>query len=81
MAGITQEAARPIGLDVDVSLLAVAARRGPVARVALPTLAPVATASVDAACICLVLEHIEDHRTLFAQASRVVKPGGGWCWW
>jgi SAM-dependent methyltransferase len=76
MAAIAAGGSDPIGLDVEQPLLELAAQHGPVFRASLPRLDLLRSSSVDAACICLVLEHIEDHRTLLTEAARVVKPGG-----
>ena len=37
---------------------------------------PLADASVDAACLTLVLHHVSDPGAVLAEAARIVKPGG-----
>lgn len=65
-----------VGTDISDRLLAVAADAGPVVRAGLPGLGWVRASSVDRAVCVGVVEMVEDHRRLFAEASTVVKPGG-----
>ena len=65
-----------VGCDLDGTLLARAVTDGPVVRCRLPELAWLADEIVDGALAVLVLEHIEDHARLLAEAARVVAAGG-----
>ena len=65
-----------IGTDVSAKLLANAVGAGPVVRARLPELAWVRTASFERALCVGVVEMIEDHRRLFAEAASIVAPGG-----
>jgi SAM-dependent methyltransferase len=76
MADVAKAGAIPIGIDSEHSLLRRAAPHGSVARVSLPSMAPIASDSVDGAYICLVLEHIDDHDALLSEAARVVRDSG-----
>lgn len=76
MPHVASSGAIPIGIDSEPSLLGRAALHGPVARVSLPSMAAITSGSVDGAYICLVIEHIENHDALLAEAARVVRKGG-----
>jgi SAM-dependent methyltransferase len=76
MEAVALMGARTIGCDLSVSLLRQARRHGPVVRAILPTLGWVRRGSVDGAMISLVLEHLEDETTLFAEVSGAVRLGG-----
>jgi SAM-dependent methyltransferase len=65
-----------VGVDVDRGLLHRAQSQGPVIRAALPQLSAVSSQVFGGALVCLVMEHIADHRTLFREAARVVIDGG-----
>jgi SAM-dependent methyltransferase len=73
--------ASAIGLDATQTLLdAARARGGGVAYVrASATALPFADAAVDAAVVCLVLEHLDDLEAAVAELSRVIQPGGRLC--
>ncbi len=75
MAALSATGARPIGLEVSVSLTVDARVYGPTLVARLPRI-PLADDSVDAAFTALVVEHIADHDTFFAETARVVRPGG-----
>lgn len=68
--------ARTVGVDLNRRLLEVARRHGPVVAAELPDLGWLADEALDGAYVCLVLEHVADHRRLFAELGRVVRPGG-----
>lgn len=70
--------ARVVGLDATAQHLALARTRanGPAyARAALEAL-PVRAASVDAAMVVLVLEHVREWRQALAEVAATVRPGG-----
>lgn len=64
------------GCDASMALLADAVRAGPVVRCVLPELGWLRDGSVDAAVSVFVLDLIPDEATFFAEAARVVRPGG-----
>lgn len=70
------EADRVIGCDWSLELLGLAAAAGPVVRCRLPSLGWLRTGAVDHAYAVLVLEHLPAIGEFFAEAARVVKPGG-----
>lgn len=76
MATLARAGVRTVGVDANLRLLAAARRHGAVVAAELPALAWLADGAVDGAYISLVLEHITDHRRLFAELGRVVRPGG-----
>lgn len=67
---------RIVGTDLSHPLLQVAAAAGPVVQARLPELGWIADRAFDGVYLMLVVEHIEDAPTLFAQAARIVRPGG-----
>ncbi|HVR33498.1 MAG TPA: class I SAM-dependent methyltransferase [Acidimicrobiia bacterium] len=64
------------GVDSAQELLASALGFGPVVRALLPELGCIRDAVFDAALVSLVLEHLQDEDTFFAEVGRVVRPGG-----
>lgn len=68
--------ARPIGVEMNHELARRAASSGPIAEGSLPDLGFLRENSLDGAVCVLVIEHIEDHGRLFAEAARVVRSGG-----
>lgn len=76
MGWLVASHARAFGVDVSRELLMSARLFGPVVQARLPSLGPLASGSFDAAVVSLVLEHLEDEWTLFAELGRVVRPGG-----
>ncbi|MBK5267201.1 MAG: class I SAM-dependent methyltransferase [Acidimicrobiia bacterium] len=63
----------PVGCDINTSLLAEAAKFGPVMRLELPGL-PIRRASMDGAVVVLSFEHLENE--IFSELARVIRPGG-----
>ncbi len=76
MAEVGARGMLPFGVDRSWELLGSAVLSGPVARASLPSLGCLVSGSFDAALVSLVLEHIEDEETLFAELGRVVRAGG-----
>jgi SAM-dependent methyltransferase len=76
MRALAATAARPIGVELNMSLADRATVIGPVIGGSLPELGFLRDDSVDGAVCVLVLEHIEDHSRLFAELARVVATGG-----
>lgn len=76
MGAVASMGARTIGCDLSLALLALARRHGPVVKTVLPKLAWVRPASLDGALIALVLEHLSDEATLFAELARAIRLGG-----
>lgn len=76
MALLASSGASPYGLDLSLDLLRSARMFGPVVRLTLPGLEPLDSAAFDAALVSLVLEHLEDEETFFADLGRVVRAGG-----
>ncbi|MBT8202025.1 MAG: class I SAM-dependent methyltransferase [Acidimicrobiia bacterium] len=74
MRAVGESGATVFGCDLDAVLLGHAT--GPVARARLPELAWLIDGAFDGAYLVLVLEHLSNHRRLFAEAHRVVRPGG-----
>ena len=74
MAAVAATGAEVVGCDLSLDLL----RRGKGHRVRarLPDLSWLAADSFDAAYAVLVLEHVEDHATLFRQVAAAVRPSG-----
>ncbi len=66
---------RVIGCDVNLDLLTAARSAGPVVQCRLPAFDWARSETFDGAYAILVLEHLSD-LDLFAQARRVVAPGG-----
>ncbi len=67
-----------LGVDPTAALIELAMERagGPEYLVAGAEALPVDDESVDAAIICLVLEHIDDPEPVMSEISRVLRPGG-----
>jgi len=76
MRTVAATGARVMGCDQDATLLTRASSAGPTVQARLPELAWLEDFRLDGAYAVLVLEHLEDHRRLLAEAARVVKPGG-----
>jgi SAM-dependent methyltransferase len=76
MRAVAARGARIVGCDLSERLARRAAAAGPVAVCRLPDLAWVRDGVLDGACAVLVLEHLEDPWPLFAEAARIVRPGG-----
>lgn len=76
MARLVSAGALPIGVDVAADLLESARAVGPVVRGSLPALACIRDGVFDGALVSLVLEHLADEATFFAEVGRVVRPGG-----
>jgi SAM-dependent methyltransferase len=73
---------RYIGLNLDPDELVLAREKNPephfeFLRGDAMDMAPIPPASVDAALLIFVLEHIADPPRLFAELARVLRPGGG----
>lgn len=64
------------GIDLNPDLARLASKVGPVVVGDLPELGFIRDDSYDGCYCVLVLEHIEDHTTLFGELARVVRPGG-----
>jgi SAM-dependent methyltransferase len=71
-------AERVTGVDPTMAQLVVARERGggPEYARAEATALPFPDASFDAVVVCLVFEHIIDHRAAIAEIARVLEPGG-----
>ncbi len=65
-----------IGIDPTMQLATTAAQRGGDAVCALAESLPIASGSVDAALVCLVLEHIDDLDAAISEIARVTRVGG-----
>jgi SAM-dependent methyltransferase len=76
MAILANSGASPFGMDLSQDLLRSARMFGPVVRLTLPRLAALDSDTFDAALVSLVLEHLEDEKTFFAELGRVVRVGG-----
>ena len=76
MRAVTVAGSQVIGCDLDSMLLGHAAAAGPVVQCRLPDLAWLGDRTVGGAFAVLVLEHIEDHERLLAEAARVVAADG-----
>jgi SAM-dependent methyltransferase len=76
MRAVIAAGGRVVGVDATVELLAHARRAGPVVVDRLPRLAGLREASFDGAYLSLVIEHLDDERSVFAGLARVVRPGG-----
>ena len=68
--------ATTIGVDINVELARLAARRHPVFLNRLPALPCVKDGTVDGAYMVLTLEHLDDSRMFFEETARVVRPDG-----
>lgn len=76
MREIVAARAEAVGVDLSSVLLGSARPSGPVVRASLPSLSWLADDTVDGVIAVLVLEHLDDCDELFAEAARVVRPGG-----
>ncbi len=76
MRALAATGAGVLGCDQDVVLLGHAVGDGPVVQCRLPDLGWLADSAVAGAFAVLVLEHIEDHERLLAEAARVVASDG-----
>jgi len=76
LAAIGAAGARAIGVDASPRLAAVASTIAPVVIGTLPGLELIRDESVDGVVVVLVLEHLEEHAHLLAEAARVTRPGG-----
>jgi SAM-dependent methyltransferase len=65
-----------VGCDLNPHLLARAATTGSVVRGRLPDLGWAQAGAFDGGYAVLVLEHLDDIRRFFAEARRVIRPGG-----
>lgn len=67
-----------VGLDPTTSQIDVAVGRGggPVFGLAAADALPIADASMDAAVVCLVFEHVDALDESLAEVARVLRPGG-----
>ncbi|MDF1597169.1 MAG: class I SAM-dependent methyltransferase [Acidimicrobiia bacterium] len=65
-----------IGVEINPNLAATALEHGPVVVAALPDLSWCRNDAVDGVTAVLVLEHLADIVTLFAEAGRVTRSGG-----
>jgi SAM-dependent methyltransferase len=67
-----------VGIDPTDAQLALARDRagGPSYARASAIALPARDASFDAVVVCLVLEHVDDHRRAIAEIARVLEPGG-----
>lgn len=75
---VAARGSRVVGVDASWAQIAEAARRGSVGPLhADVTALPIRSASVDAAIVCLVWEHVADIDEAVREAARVVR-GGGW---
>lgn len=77
-AGLTPAPGLVVGVDPTRPHLEEARRRGGPPRYAraVAERLPFADGSFDAALVCLVLEHVPDHRPAIAEIARVLGPGG-----
>lgn len=73
---VTERGAKVVGADINPELAAQAAVRHPTVRCRLPELSCFRDRSLDGAYAVLVLEHIAQRDRFFAEAARVVRPGG-----
>lgn len=73
---IARAGGRPIALDLAHGMLAVDRRRRPPASVADVRRLPVATGSCGAVVAAFSFNHVPDPHRAFAEAARVVAPGG-----
>ena len=73
---VAAHGAKAIGVDINIELARLAARRHPVLLNRLPALPCVRDGSVDGAYMVLTLEHLNDSQMFFVETSRVVRPQG-----
>lgn len=76
MRSVAAAGAFPIGVDIVSSLAATASGSGAVVVADLPSLSHFKDDAVEGVYCVLVLEHLADHATFFAEAARVTRPGG-----
>ncbi|HZR14820.1 MAG TPA: class I SAM-dependent methyltransferase [Acidimicrobiia bacterium] len=78
LASRTQRRDVVVGVDPTAAQVRVARERagGPLYARATATALPVRDASFDAVVVCLVLEHVDDHRAAIAEIARVLEPDG-----
>lgn len=76
MRAIARSGGRAMGCDLSENLARRAAAAGPVVVCRLPDLSWLRDGCVDGACAVLVLEHLDRPEPLFAEAARIVRPGG-----
>lgn len=76
MRSVAALGALPIGVDIAPSLAAKAAESGPVVVADLPSLSYIKDNAVDGVYCVLVMEHLSDHVSLFAEAARATRTGG-----
>ncbi len=73
MRAFADRGGEAVGVDANAELAGFSS--GQVVVSTVPD-APFSTDSFDGAYMVLTLEHIADHRSVFAEAARVVRPGG-----
>lgn len=76
MARIAAAGGVPIGVDASVSLAQRARAAGAVVRGRLPDMGFLGDGLADGMAVVLVIEHLPEIRTLFAEAARVTRSGG-----
>ncbi|MGF1668447.1 MAG: class I SAM-dependent DNA methyltransferase [Acidimicrobiia bacterium] len=76
MGALREMGNEAVGVDIDRGLLRRARAQGPVVRTELPQLSALSSGVFGGALVCLVMEHIAEHRTLICEAARVVVEGG-----
>lgn len=76
MRAIAEVSATVHGVEINTQLGRLSAQIGPTVIGELPDLAFIKDDSYDGALCVLVLEHVQDHRRLFQEVARVVRPGG-----
>ena len=76
MRAVAADGLKVVGVELVPALARTALRNGPVVVGRLPEELPFRTASFDGAYLVLVLEHVEDHQSVFESVARVVRPGG-----
>jgi SAM-dependent methyltransferase len=76
MRWLVAAGAKPYGIDLSVELLMTSRFVGPVIRGLFPSLGCIRDNVFDAALVSLVVEHLEDEATFFAELGRVVRSGG-----
>jgi SAM-dependent methyltransferase len=76
MRSVVAAGANAHGVEQNSTLAGLAALSQPTVVARLPDLSFLASDSYAGAYLVLVLEHIADHRTMFAEAARVVRVGG-----
>jgi SAM-dependent methyltransferase len=76
MAAIAAAGAVPVGVDASAPLAGRARASGAVVLARLPDIGFLGDGTVDGVAVVLVLEHLPEVRTLFAEAARVTRRGG-----